>query len=180
MPASLTRAELAQRIRFEQTLRGRILGHAIAKPFIDGTEITTGEGRLHLDSVLDMCSRRIVRFALGEHHHAELACGAVAMAWRSAAAPCPAWSSTLPWPYVLSARRADVGDITPRLPILAAALAGNSGLYYYELNRPPGLVLPRCRGGNGSGPPPSWEAGPRQRQSATPITPTCRRCCRRG
>jgi putative transposase len=46
----------------------------------DGTRIQTGEGGLQLDSVLDMCSRRIVGFALGEHHDAELAYGALAMA----------------------------------------------------------------------------------------------------
>jgi putative transposase len=46
----------------------------------DGTRIETGEGDLQLDSVLDMCSRRIVGFALGEHHDAELACGALVMA----------------------------------------------------------------------------------------------------
>src|SRR5262249_12254204 len=55
----------------------------------DGTEITTGEGKLYLDSVLDMGSRRIVGFALGEHHDAELAYGAMAMAVavRSGAVP---------------------------------------------------------------------------------------------
>jgi transposase InsO family protein len=46
----------------------------------DGTEIPTGEGKLHLDSVLDMGSRRILGHAIGEHHDAELACGALAMA----------------------------------------------------------------------------------------------------
>jgi transposase InsO family protein len=46
----------------------------------DGTEIVTGEGKLHLDSVLDMGSRRILGFSLGEHHDAELAYGALAMA----------------------------------------------------------------------------------------------------
>jgi putative transposase len=46
----------------------------------DGTEIVTGEGKLYLDSVLDMGSRRIVGFALGEHHDAALAYGALAMA----------------------------------------------------------------------------------------------------
>ena len=39
----------------------------------DGTEIRTDEGKLQLASVLDMGSRRIVGFALGEHHDAELA-----------------------------------------------------------------------------------------------------------
>jgi transposase InsO family protein len=46
----------------------------------DGTEIATGEGKLYLDSVLDMGSRRIVGFALGGHHDAALAYGALAMA----------------------------------------------------------------------------------------------------
>jgi hypothetical protein len=46
----------------------------------DGTEITTAEGKLYLASVLDMASRRIVGFALGEHHDAELAQAALAMA----------------------------------------------------------------------------------------------------
>lgn len=46
----------------------------------DGTEIVTDEGKLYLDSVLDMGSRRIVGFALGEHHDAELAYDALAMA----------------------------------------------------------------------------------------------------
>jgi putative transposase len=46
----------------------------------DGTEIVTDEGKLYLDSVLDMASRRIVGFALGEHHDAGLAYAALAMA----------------------------------------------------------------------------------------------------
>src|SRR4030095_5850702 len=46
----------------------------------DGTEIVTDEGKLYLASVLDMGSRRIVGFALGEHHDAELAYAALAMA----------------------------------------------------------------------------------------------------
>jgi putative transposase len=46
----------------------------------DGTEIVTDEGKLYLDSVLDMASRRIVGFALGEHHDAALAYAALAMA----------------------------------------------------------------------------------------------------
>ena len=44
------------------------------------TEIVTDEGKLHLASVLDMGSRRIVGFALSEHHDAELAYAALAMA----------------------------------------------------------------------------------------------------
>ena len=46
----------------------------------DGTQIPTGEGRLFLDSVLDMGSRRIVGFALGEHHDSELAYASLVMA----------------------------------------------------------------------------------------------------
>jgi len=46
----------------------------------DGTEIVTDEGKLYLDSVLDMASRRIVGFALGAHHDAALAYAALAMA----------------------------------------------------------------------------------------------------
>jgi putative transposase len=46
----------------------------------DGTEIVTDEGKLYLDSVLDMGSRRIVGFAVGEHHDAGLAEAALQMA----------------------------------------------------------------------------------------------------
>jgi transposase InsO family protein len=46
----------------------------------DGTEIPTEEGKLFLDSVLDVASRRVVGFALGEHHDAALAYAALAMA----------------------------------------------------------------------------------------------------
>jgi putative transposase len=46
----------------------------------DGTEICTDEGKLYLASVLDVASRRVLGFALGEHHDAELAYGALVMA----------------------------------------------------------------------------------------------------
>ena len=46
----------------------------------DGTEIPTDEGKLYLDSVLDMGSRRIVGFAVGEHHDADLSEAALQMA----------------------------------------------------------------------------------------------------
>ena len=46
----------------------------------DGTEIPTDEGKLYLDSVLDMGSRRIAGFATGEHHDANLAQAALQMA----------------------------------------------------------------------------------------------------
>jgi putative transposase len=46
----------------------------------DGTDIDTDEGKLYLDSVLDVGSRRVLGFALGEHHDAELAYGALVMA----------------------------------------------------------------------------------------------------
>jgi transposase InsO family protein len=50
------------------------------KWFGDGTEIVTGEGKLHLASVIDIFARRVVGFALSEHHDAELAYAALAMA----------------------------------------------------------------------------------------------------
>lgn len=46
----------------------------------DGTEVPTDEGKLYLDSVLDMGSRRIVGFAIGAHHDADLATDALQMA----------------------------------------------------------------------------------------------------
>jgi putative transposase len=46
----------------------------------DGTEIKTGEGKLYLASVLDMASRRVLGFAVGEHHDAQLAYSALVMA----------------------------------------------------------------------------------------------------
>jgi putative transposase len=46
----------------------------------DGTEIKTGQGKLYLASVLDMASRRVLGFALGEHHDAQLAYSALVMA----------------------------------------------------------------------------------------------------
>ena len=46
----------------------------------DGTEIVTDEGKLYLDSVLDMGSRRVIGHALGEHHDTDLAYGSLAMA----------------------------------------------------------------------------------------------------
>jgi transposase InsO family protein len=50
------------------------------KWFGDGTEIVTDEGKLHLVSVMDVASRRILGFTLGERHDAQLAYGALAMA----------------------------------------------------------------------------------------------------
>jgi putative transposase len=46
----------------------------------DGTEIRTGEGKLHLASVLDAGSRRVLGFSLSEHHDARNAYRALAMA----------------------------------------------------------------------------------------------------
>ena len=55
-------------------------GKINTKWYGDGTEIKTGEGKLYLASVLDMASRRVLGFTLGEHHDAALAYGALAMA----------------------------------------------------------------------------------------------------
>ena len=46
----------------------------------DGTEIPADEGKLHLASVMDAASRRILGFTLSEHHDAAMAYGALAMA----------------------------------------------------------------------------------------------------
>jgi putative transposase len=46
----------------------------------DGTEIKTAERKLYLASVLDMASRRVLGFALGNHHDAQLAYSALVMA----------------------------------------------------------------------------------------------------
>jgi transposase InsO family protein len=54
-----------------------VLNH---KWYGDGTEIPTDQGKLYLDSVLDMGSRRIVGFAVGEHHDANLSTAALQMA----------------------------------------------------------------------------------------------------
>jgi putative transposase len=48
--------------------------------YADGTEIPTGQGKLYLASVMDMASRRVLGFALGEHHDAQLAYSALVMA----------------------------------------------------------------------------------------------------
>jgi putative transposase len=55
-------------------------GELNRKWYGDGTEIVTDEGKLYLDSVMDMASRRILGHALGEHHDTDLAYGALAMA----------------------------------------------------------------------------------------------------
>jgi putative transposase len=46
----------------------------------DLTEVPTGEGKLYLATVEDLASRRLAGFAIGEHHDAELAAGAILMA----------------------------------------------------------------------------------------------------
>jgi transposase InsO family protein len=46
----------------------------------DLTKIPTGEGKLYLAAVEDLASRRVVGFAMGDHHDAELAAAAIKMA----------------------------------------------------------------------------------------------------
>jgi transposase InsO family protein len=55
-------------------------GQVNRKWYGDGTEIPTGQGKLYLASVMDMASRRVLGFALGEHHDAQLAYSALVMA----------------------------------------------------------------------------------------------------
>ncbi len=50
------------------------------KWFGDHTEIATDEGKLHLASVLDAAARRVLGFALSDHHDADNAYGALAIA----------------------------------------------------------------------------------------------------
>lgn len=64
--------DLVKRKFAAQQLNGKWYG--------DGTEVPTDEGKLQLDSVLDVASRRIIGFAIGAHHDAELAYGALSMA----------------------------------------------------------------------------------------------------
>jgi putative transposase len=51
-----------------------------SKWYGDGTEIAAGQGKLHLASVLTMGTRRVLGFALREHHDVQLTYGALAMA----------------------------------------------------------------------------------------------------
>ena len=48
--------------------------------FGDHTEIVTDEGKLHLASVLDAAARRVLGFSLSDHHDADNAYGALAIA----------------------------------------------------------------------------------------------------
>jgi putative transposase len=50
------------------------------KWFGDGTEIVTDEGKLQVASVLEICSRRVLGFAMSDHHDSALAYAALAMA----------------------------------------------------------------------------------------------------
>jgi len=69
------------RWRAEDLVRRKFAAGGINRRWYgDGTEVKTAEGKLYLDSVTGMGSRRIVGFALGEHRDAALAYGALAMA----------------------------------------------------------------------------------------------------
>jgi putative transposase len=69
------------RWRAEDLVRREFAAAGISRRWYgDGTEIETGEGKLYLDSVLDMGSRRILGHALGGHHDAALAVASLLMA----------------------------------------------------------------------------------------------------
>lgn len=69
------------RWRAEDLVKRKFAAQAVNRKWYgDGTEVKTAEGRLYLDSVLDMASRRILGHALGEHHDAALAVAALLMA----------------------------------------------------------------------------------------------------
>lgn len=80
--AALREDERAELTRLRKEITGRdFAAEAINRKWYgDGTEIVTDEGKLYLDSVLDMGSRRIIGYALGVHHDADLAYDALAMA----------------------------------------------------------------------------------------------------
>ena len=66
----------------DQDLIGRrfAAAHVNRKWYGDGTDIVRDEGKLFLDSVLDMAARRVVGYAVGEHHDEELAYAGLPMA----------------------------------------------------------------------------------------------------
>jgi putative transposase len=83
------------------------------KWFGDGTEIGTDEGKLHLVSVLEVASRRVLGFTLGERHDAQLAYGALAMALaiRGGQAPGVIFHSDQGSEYTARAFRAACGRL---------------------------------------------------------------------
>lgn len=77
---SLTRPDKAAR-RFPDLVGRDFTADAINQKWCgDLTEIPTEQGKLYLASVLDLGSRRVPGFALGEHHDAALAKAALCMA----------------------------------------------------------------------------------------------------
>ncbi len=99
----------------------------------DGTAIPTGEGKLDLDSVLDMGSRHIVGFAVGEHHDAALSTAALQMAV-AVRAGRPAGHRRRPVP--LGTRRI----YRWRLP------GGLRAVRYHPIDGPSGIGVGQCRG----------------------------------
>jgi transposase InsO family protein len=98
----------------------------------DGTDIDTDEGKLYLDSVLDVGSRRVLGFALGEHHDAELAYGALVMAVAVRGGAVPG--------VIFHTDYAEVG-VKPRNPGLA-----RSGRAYGRVPRLNVGAIGDCRG----------------------------------
>jgi transposase InsO family protein len=85
----------------------------------DGTELVTDEGKLYLDSVLDVASRRIVGFTIGEHHDTETAYGR----WRW---PSPSAGAVRRWPvsYCTRIRAASTPPI-PSGPLVSGLGSGS-------------------------------------------------------
>jgi putative transposase len=65
----------------------------------DMTEIVTEEGKLHLATVIDLFSRRLLGYAMGAHHDAELVVAALNMAGatRCGDVRAASWASPSPW-----------------------------------------------------------------------------------
>jgi putative transposase len=76
----LTRQDKSARVVPDLLKRDFSAGAINQKWCGDLTELPTEEGKLYLASVLDLASRRIAGFAIGEHHDAELAQASLLMA----------------------------------------------------------------------------------------------------
>jgi putative transposase len=129
----------------------------------DGTEIKTSEGKLYLASVMDMASRRVLGFAVGEHHDARLAYSALVMAVAARGGQVPG--------VIMHTDRGSGVHRGPGPPGLPSALdlpvdgparlgAGQRGHRVLALH--PGIRAPRSRAlhHQGSGPGPGQRLDP--------------------
>ena len=138
------------------------------KWFGDGTQIVTDEGRLHLVSVLDVASRRVLGFALGERHDAQLAYGALAMAItvRGGQVPGVVFHTDQGSEYTARSFQAACG----RLGVTQSM--GRPGLRWITRSSNPGTRLWSSNSAHSSTSPPRQRPGPRSRPGSRTTTPT--------